>query len=679
MADGRGRGGHENHPRWLVGFVLLVLFLLGVGGIILVALAPTPPETFWDWTLLVAGAVLSTAATAAWARGVLLRVVPRVTGTLRRVLAWVARRRVLVPAAIVVALGILLGAPGLDLAGQLRIAVGGCSEPQELRLVTASDNDVTARDLARRYEAYSAGRNHGCPVTEVGVFALDSGTVAAHATNPEGWWDPATGLVDLGPQPDLWFTSTSAEMAPVAHEGSALAEAPRTIATTPIVVGLPPSSAVGTDQIDAHRWVDVFRTLVFGGELVARPDPESAGAGALMTALLYGQRAPGALDPGQVEGALAGARAQGGFPTGSSSAQLCAYRRSSPSIGAATSGTPVARTAVIATEQDIARLDRGDPLGGACPDSLPGGMPRETRLEAAYPSDTRGLDFQIVRMSWTASSRPGVATASSTGEQDAAAKDFEDWLGSGEGRAALVAEGLRPAGAATLPRGGLIDPRYGVDPTSEFDLAGVPADVLAGTLEQYRSARPRGRVLIAMDTSGSMDAATSAGTRLDVVRSAVSSTVRLAGPRDEVGLWVFPGGNPAGHQELVPLDTATPERLDQLRRSLAMARAAGNTPLYRTMLDGLGAVGSGDPSLTSGAVVITDGEDTNSGLTPQAVAASLPAGARLTVVTLGETRCNGPGLSALTATSSRVECLDADPASLGAVLDSTVDAVWSGR
>ncbi|GLZ47474.1 hypothetical protein Acsp06_36590 [Actinomycetospora sp. NBRC 106375] len=431
--------------------------------------------------------------------------------------------------------------------------------------------------------------------------------------------------------------------------------------------------------MEGRRWSEVFRSLVFGGELVARPDPDAPGAGAVSTAVLYGQGAPGALDPGQVEGALAAARAQGGFPTGSSAAQLCAYRRATPSVGAMMPGSAVARTAVITTEQELARLDRGDPLGTSCPDAVPDGMSRDVRLDAVYPSDTHGLDFQIARMAWTASSRPGVATSRTTDEQASVARDFEDWLGAEDGRGALLAEGLRPPGDFAAPRGGLLDSQNGVDLNAEADLSGVSADVLADMLARHRDAQPRGRVLLAVDTSGSMDAGAPTGTRLDVVRGAVGGALRLAGPRDEVGLWVFPGGVASGHQELVPVGPAAPDRLDQVRRSLGTARASGNTPLYRAMVDGVGAVGTGDPTVTSGAVVITDGEDTNSGLTPQAVATALRAGTRLTVITLGEIRCNGPGLSTLTAASSQVECRDADPANLGPVLEDTVDDIWSGR
>ena len=162
----------------------------------------------------------------------------------------------------------------------------------------------------------------------------------------------------------------------------------------------------------------------------------------------------------------------------------------------------------------------------------------------------------------------------------------------------------------------------------------------------------------------------------------MDDSLHLAGPKqDDVGLWVFPGAVPGGHQELVPIAQAQPGQVAAVSQSLTRVVPNGGTPLYRTMVDSAASVGPGDSATTSAAVIITDGEDTSSGLTPQSTAAQLPAGTRLIVLTLGEVRCNGPGLSALTTASSRVECVDADTdaAGLSARLDAVLDDIWSGR
>ena len=73
-------------------------------------------------------------------------------------------------------------------------------------------------------------------------------------------------------------------------------------------------------------------------------------------------------------------------------------------------------------------------------------------------------------------------------------------------------------------------------------------------------------------------------------------------------------------------------------QSLTRVVPNGGTPLYRTMVDSAASVGPGDSATTSAAVIITDGEDTSSGLTPQSTAAQLPAGTRLNSPRPGDDR-----------------------------------------
>jgi Mg-chelatase subunit ChlD len=108
-------------------------------------------------------------------------------------------------------------------------------------------------------------------------------------------------------------------------------------------------------------------------------------------------------------------------------------------------------------------------------------------------------------------------------------------------------------------------------------------------------------------------------------------------------------------------------------------RPAGNTPLFRTMTDGAAALGPADPGRVDAVVVLTDGEDTSSGLTADAVRASLAgSGVRLVVVTIGEIRCSDPGLNAIT-TATAGECRDADLSNLSTVLRTAIAGLWGGR
>jgi Mg-chelatase subunit ChlD len=108
-------------------------------------------------------------------------------------------------------------------------------------------------------------------------------------------------------------------------------------------------------------------------------------------------------------------------------------------------------------------------------------------------------------------------------------------------------------------------------------------------------------------------------------------------------------------------------------------RPIGDTPLFRTMIDAAAALGPHDPARVDAVVVLTDGEDTSSGVGPEAVDAAFAAsGARLIVVTIGEVRCSDARLGALAAQTGG-ECLDADLPTLDRTLGAATAELWGGR
>jgi Mg-chelatase subunit ChlD len=151
------------------------------------------------------------------------------------------------------------------------------------------------------------------------------------------------------------------------------------------------------------------------------------------------------------------------------------------------------------------------------------------------------------------------------------------------------------------------------------------------------------------------------------------------GPRDEFGLWFFPDPSGTGHVQAVPLGPYDTARREAAQQALNGVRPAGNTPLFRSMIDGAAALRSDDPGRVDAVVVLTDGEDTSSGLAADAVSTALAGtGVRLVVVTIGEIRCSDAGLTAIT-TSTAGECLDADLASLDTALRTATAGLWGGR
>jgi Mg-chelatase subunit ChlD len=151
------------------------------------------------------------------------------------------------------------------------------------------------------------------------------------------------------------------------------------------------------------------------------------------------------------------------------------------------------------------------------------------------------------------------------------------------------------------------------------------------------------------------------------------------GPRDEFGLWFFPDQAGTGHVQAVPLGPSDPARVTAAQQALDGVRPAGNTPLFRAMIDGAVALGPAGPQPLDAVVVLTDGEDTSSGIPADAVSAALAGtGVRVVVVTIGEIRCSDAGLGAIT-TATAGECLDADLASLDTALRTATAGLWGGR
>jgi hypothetical protein len=524
----------------------------------------------------------------------------------------------------------------------------GCPPATQLRMVANPETVTTARQLAGAYERWTAAENHDCPTVDVYVYAATSDEVHERAQTADGWSDESGALGEIGPRPDVWLAATSHELAGL---DTAIAD-PVPIALSPVVLAVPATVDAGADR--RGRWGELFARLTDRGVGVVRADPGSTDLGLLATALLYGRNGqdgpagPQQLAPAEVERRIADSLDKGGFPLTDTLGLLCRHRV----LGS--------RAAVVASEQQVVRYNLGDPLGESCLSrtDAPG------RLIALYPPDSRSLDHQFVRLSW---SEP---------PQELAAAGFGEWLRTDPGRDAIAAAGLRPVGpypvGAALTTGG-------IDPSALPVAEPLPAEQWDAAAAAYDAAQRRGRVLFAVDTSGSMAAAGPEGTRSAVAGSAVSAALQRMGPRDQFGLWFFPDAAGTGPVEALPLGPSDPARLAAAQQLLAGARPAGNTPLFRTMIDAAAALDPDDPAQVDAVVVLTDGEDTSSGLGADAVNAALAgSGVRLIVVTIGEIRCSDAGLAAVT-TATAGECVDADLASLDTMLGSATAGLWGGR
>lgn len=630
---------------------------MAMTGIVLVAVTPNPPEQPIHWVQVIGGSAITAFLTtfAGWHEMVRLKL--RGHGT--QLVRWLARRRVATAAGAVLTVVLVYAVPPTVDAGRgLVYSIWGCGQPTQLRMIASPEALTTARELADAYERWTAARNHGCPTVEFFVYSGPVAEVRDRFGEP-GWLDEPDALREIGPQPDLLLAVTSHEIADLLTPSTpnGLVTESTTIAYTPVVLGLPPQ--VAAQQGDTRRhWADLFDRLAGSGVPIVRGDPSSGELGLLATALLYGlgdvNGAPEGRrgSPASVERHINSSLDRGDFPLTDTSAVLCRLRQGGPTA------------AVVATEQQIARYNTGDVLDSSCP-APP--LDRRQRLVAVYPADTRVLDHQLVRFTW-----------SHTPQRDAA-EAFTKWLTSEPGREAIAEARLRPADRVYPVDFG---PASGTDPSVTVLPEPLPHRQWQVAKTEYQLAQRRARVILALDTSGSMAATTPEGTRWSVTAAAVTSVLSAVGPRDELGLWFFPDGTGDGHVEALPLGPVDAVRRAELQQRLLAVRPAGNTPLLRTIVDAAAALdhpGTDGTTEVNAVVVVTDGEDTSSGIGPQTVVEQLTGrGIRLVVVTIGEVSCAAAGLG-VAAAATGGECRDADLSTLDTVLAAATVGLWGGR
>lgn len=646
--DGRLPPDQPPEPGWRA-----VAFIIAMLGVVLVAVTPNPPEQPIHWVQVIGGAALTSFLTtfAGWQQ--ITRLKLRGHGT--RLVQWLARRRVATVIALALTATLVFAVPPVvDFGRGLVYDIWGCGQPTQLRMIASPEAITTARELADAYERWTAERNHDCPTVEFFVYAGPVAEVGERVPDQPGWLDEPSALREIGPEPDLLLAVTSHEITDLE---ASVAET-TTIAYTPVVLGLPPQHAAQQGDM-RRRWPDLFTRLANNGVPIVRGDPSSGELGMLATALLYGlgdehgaeSEGRRRVTPPEIERYIASSLDRGGFPLTDTSTVLCRLRQDNPS------------TAVVATEQQIARFNTGQSLGTSCP------APRAEsarRLVAVYPTDTRVLDYQLVRFAW--SSPP----------QREAADAFAAWLTTEPGRKAIIDSRLRPASGAIPVDFG---PVSGTSPSVVVVPEPVPNPQWTAAATQYELAQRRARVILALDTSGSMGATTPEGTRWSITAAAVSSIINGIGPRDELGLWFFPDGSGTGHIEALRLGTLDAQRMREVHHHLIGVRPAGNTPLLRTIVDAAAALGrrGDDTAEVNAVVVVTDGEDTSSDIGPQTVVDQLTArGIRLIVVTLGEVSCASGELGIVTAATGG-ECRDAELSTLNTVLSAATMGLWGGR
>ena len=526
------------------------------------------------------------------------------------------------------------------------------------------------RELSDAYARATAAASHtgkdgpvGCPTVHVLVYSSPTALVTralASGWRADGDLDPSR---DIGPPPDLWLPDSTVDVAAVlalaqksgyplpfptrnAIAGVPVAVEPgvvTSIGTSPIVIaGRTPASG---PPYGALSWSQALVSAFGTGTGPVAPDPNTSTTGlfAMLTYLLDGDHLVGP--------ALARQRVQittnsNAFPGQDSAATLCR------------AGHDPASTSIITSDQVWRLYSAADRLGASCP----GGPANFSGWSTARPGDVPVLDHPLVEPTWTWTDP----------SQRTAAQHLLTWLRQPGGRAAL-ANAYLGAPADCL----FTDPTFVATPC-------VPADPKAAR-QLYEAARSPGRVLMVIDGSGSMgDPVAGGGSRFTVASTGFVEALGQMGAEDEVALWTFPDRS-GPHRKLVDFDAGTAVHRNDTVNALKNVKPNGDTPLYRTIIDGLRAVaGPGATGQTRALVVLTDGQDTDSGMTLQQTrdkveAISAATGVRLFIVAIGDAACEGgQGLSVLTDGHGG-RCLDADLNLIGGTMAELFESLWKGQ
>jgi len=216
-----------------------------------------------------------------------------------------------------------------------------------------------------------------------------------------------------------------------------------------------------------------------------------------------------------------------------------------------------------------------------------------TPLVAVYPKDgTMVADHPYVILA-----APWIAAP-----QQEAARDFLTWLQSPERQAKFAAAGFRDSTGHAAPQLGLDN---GIVPAGPALVLQAPSpSVLELVRKSWNDVRKRARILLVLDTSGSMD-----GEKLQQVKAAGSAVLEVFSPDDAVGLWAF-------SDQVYQLEPVAPLAAHQgeLLRHIGLLKAGGGTALYRVTREAVReAHASWDPTRINAVVLLTDGQNSDPG------------------------------------------------------------------
>ncbi|WP_018687181.1 VWA domain-containing protein [Actinokineospora enzanensis] len=482
-----------------------------------------------------------------------------------------------------------------------------------LEVSSSTEKDELVAAMADTYN--HAGRVFGdgrC--AEVSAHGLTSG-LALDALE-HGWQN------QKDPRPQVWLPSTSLWLdRMVAHgQGDALAGPDHpSITIGALVVAMPdpmadavlarwprPTWADLLTLVDRDGWDAVAPGRGWGPFVLVRDNPERSSSGLAATVATYQAAAAQAgvpLDDAALDNPAVATfvhRVESSVVRRSDDAtvflqQVYEEDKRRPAV------PPI--SAIVMQEQLAYLYNRGVPSGDTLQIGAPGHEEPNTRLTAITPTDgTILLDH------------PYAVMASAAPEQRLAAEDFRRFLLDEDQQKRFREAGFRDVAHPQTPTPELVeftrsDPRQRVESQPL-----PPGPVVDKMLRKFTEVRKPARVLLLIDTSGSMADPESRLTdtpKIDKLRDAALAAVDTLGGRDEVGLWTFA----TGHRVLVPADGTLTAPYGQVAGQVKAAidglrEPEGQTDLYATLAEAQRLMfDSRSTDKVSSIVLMTDGEN----------------------------------------------------------------------
>ena len=480
-----------------------------------------------------------------------------------------------------------------------------------VHLTASSEKAALLTQLAGDYAKGGREVAGRCAVVQV-VSKASGGAADALA---RGW----AADVD-GPRPDVWspaatsWTSLLRQKTSVADKPDLIGpDRPPTVATSPLVIAMPKPMAVALGwPAKPLGWADVLK--------LAR-DPRGWGS----VGQPYGAFTLGKTNPNFSTSGLHATIGTYVAATGTSSdltakdladPKVQAYARSVESSVVHYGDTTLTFlsnlqkaddqgrglgyiSAVAVEEKSVWDYNQGNPSGD--PATLGKHPKPRIPLAAIYPKEgTLASDspYAVLHAPWVDDA------------QRAVAKDFLSYLrGAGPQQrfadAAFRGFDGKPGAKISQPDGLLpAEPKTVLSPPAPPVLAQVQA--------LWAQQRKAAKVLLVIDTSGSMGQSAGSDTKLELAKRAALKALDQFSPRDDVALWSFstPQGNQAApYQQLVPFGPISTGKA-ALRKQITALVPQGGTALYATTRAAFRTLSAtADNTKINAVVLLTDGRN----------------------------------------------------------------------